>query len=195
MLVRLVSFLKNRGITASVTTLTPGGPNFELTTVGISSLADTWIFLRDIEIGGERNRGIYVLKSRGMAHSNQIREFVLSAKGIDIVDVYLGPSGVLTGSARAAREAEDRARSMALRQEVRRLEADLKRKRAEAESKIAELRGEYESDEAEIEQKLANARNGIKTEAADREEMAVSRKADGRGKTTARPLRRRNRRG
>ncbi len=195
MLVRLTSFLKNRGITALVTTLTPGGKNLESTTVGISSLADTWISLRDIEVGGERNRGIYVLKSRGMAHSNQIREFVLSAKGIDIVDVYLGPSGVLTGSARAAREAEDRARTRVLQQEVRRLEAGLKRKRVEATAKIAELRGEYESDQAEIEQRLANARNGIKTEAIDREGMAVSRKADGGGTRPAPPLRRKKGRG
>ena len=189
MLTRLVSYLKNRGVTAMVTTLTPGGSATELTTVGISSLADTWIFLRDIELDGERNRGLYILKSRGMAHSNQIREFVLTSKGIDLIDVYLGPSGVLTGSARAAREAEDRARSSVMRQEMRRLEAALERKRTEVEAKIAEIGNEYEADRAELEQKLAFAKNGINREELDREAMAVSRKAGGERKKAPTPRR------
>jgi len=179
MLMRFGTFLKNKGITALFTSLTPGGENLEFTTVAISSLADTWIFLRDIEIGGERNRGIYILKSRGMAHSNQIREFVLSPKGIDLLDVYLGPSGVLTGSARASREAEDRTQIRRQQQEIKRLEADVRRKRAEAEAQIAKLRGEMESDEIELRQKLTFAKNGLRAQGEERKTMAKSRKADG----------------
>src|SRR5262249_57887873 len=99
-LVRLVDFLKAAQITGLFLNLTSAGSALETTDVGFSSLIDTWLLLRDIELGGERNRGIYVLKSRGMAHSNQIREFVLSEQGIDLQDVYLGPEGVLTGSMR-----------------------------------------------------------------------------------------------
>jgi circadian clock protein KaiC len=108
MLLRLIDFLKANQITAFFTNLSHGGTT-EQTEFGISSLMDTWLLLRDIEIGGERNRGLYILKSRGMAHSNQIREFLLTDKGIDLVDVYLGPAGVLTGSARATQEAQEKA--------------------------------------------------------------------------------------
>ena len=104
---RLIDYLKLQNITAFFTTLTSGGSALEHTDVFISSLIDTWLLLRDIEIGGERNRGIYVLKSRGMAHSNQIREFLLTNNGIVLQDVYVGMEGVLTGSSRVAQEAKD----------------------------------------------------------------------------------------
>src|SRR5205085_4295429 len=94
MLLRVVDFLKGKGVTALMTSLTTGGTALEHTEVGLSSLVDTWLLLRDIELDGERNRGLYVLKSRGMAHSNQIREFVLSEHGIELLDVYTGPQGV-----------------------------------------------------------------------------------------------------
>jgi circadian clock protein KaiC len=195
MLMRFSTFLKNQGIAGLFTSLTPGGENLESTTVAISSLADTWIFLRDIEIGGERNRGIYVLKSRGMAHSNQIREFVISEKGIDLLNVYLGPSGVLTGSARATQEAEDRTQMRMRQQEIKRLEADVKRKRLEAEVQIARLRGELERDESELEQKLAYAQNGLRAQAEERQIMARSRRADGgKGAESARRSRKSRRR-
>ena len=107
MLMRLVDYLKLQGITALFTTLTAAGArSLEETEIGISSLMDTWVLLRDIETGGERNRGICILKSRGMAHSNQIREFLLTDRGIQILDVFRGPKGVLTGSARVAMEAQ-----------------------------------------------------------------------------------------
>ena len=116
MLLRLVDFLKSQQITALFTSLSsPDMKSLEQTDVGISSIMDTWLLLRDIEFGGERNRGIYVLKSRGMAHSNQIREFVLTDKGIDIRDVYVGPEGVLTGSMRLAQEAREKAEKVSRR--------------------------------------------------------------------------------
>src|SRR5574341_1165281 len=109
MLTRLIDFLKANRITALFTNLSHAGGALELTEFGISSMMDTWLLLRDIELGGERNRGMYILKSRGMAHSNQIREFLLSDRGIDLVNVYTGPGGVLTGSARSAQEAAEKA--------------------------------------------------------------------------------------
>src|SRR5258708_36281235 len=112
MLTLLIDFLKTEGITGFFTVLTENGGRLETSDVGISSLIDTWMLVRDIEVSGERNRGLYVLKSRGMNHSNQIREFILSAKGIKLVDVYLGPAGMLTGSARVALQEQERDASM-----------------------------------------------------------------------------------
>ena len=109
MLIRLIDFLKQRGITAFLTNLTSGGDALEKTDVEISSIVDTWLFVRDIELNGERNRALYVLKSRGMAHSNQLREFLLTEHGVDLLDVYVGPEGVLTGSSRLSQEAREKA--------------------------------------------------------------------------------------
>jgi circadian clock protein KaiC len=109
-LMRLIDFLKQLQITTLFTSLTGGGGETpEDSQLGVSSLMDTWLLLRNVEFNGERNRTIYVLKSRGMAHSNQVREFVLSNKGIDLVDVSLGAERVLTGTARVAQEELERA--------------------------------------------------------------------------------------
>ncbi len=113
MLVRLVDFLKSRTITALLTSLTSDQDNPEKTEVGISSLMDTWLLLRNLEINGERNRGLYILKSRGMPHSNQIREFTLTNHGAQLREVYTGVAGVLTGTARVAQEARERAETLA----------------------------------------------------------------------------------
>src|SRR6267154_1179356 len=110
MLMRLIDFLKTRGITGFFTALTSGrNKEIEETDVGISSLIDTWIFARDVELNGERNRCIHVLKSRGMANSNQVREFLMSKDGIRLLPVYVGGGAVLTGSARLSQEARERA--------------------------------------------------------------------------------------
>jgi circadian clock protein KaiC len=149
MLLRLIDFLKSRQITAMFVNLTAGGNAWEKTDVGVSSLIDTWILLRDIELAGERNRGIYVLKSRGMKHSNQIREFVITAEGIRLEDVYVGPEGVLTGSMRAAQEDRERAAAQARGQEMERKQRDLARRRAALEAQITALRAEFEAVEDE----------------------------------------------
>src|SRR5580692_9878084 len=115
MLVRLIDFLKGAGITAVFVSLTDGGDDLEETNVGVSSLTDTWILLRDVELNGERNRCLYVLKSRGMAHSNQVREFVMTNQGIQLIPVYVGAGTVLTGSARLSHEAREKAEEVARR--------------------------------------------------------------------------------
>ena len=149
MLLRLIDFLKSRQITAMFVHLTSGGSSWEKTDVGVSSLIDTWILLRDIELAGERNRGIYVLKSRGMKHSNQIREFLITPEGIRLEEVYVGPEGVLTGSMRAAQEDREKAAAQARGQEIERKQRELARKRAGLEAQIAALRAEFEAVEDE----------------------------------------------
>lgn len=150
MLIRLVDFLKLRGITLLLTNLTHAGGTLEHTEQDISSLIDTWLLLRDIESNGERNRGLYILKSRGMAHSHQIREFVLTGHGVELLDVYIGAGGVLTGSARLAQEAREKAEQVAARQQIERQQLALESKRQTMESRIAALRAEFATEEAEL---------------------------------------------
>jgi circadian clock protein KaiC len=178
MLLRLIDFLKEKQITAMFTHLTSGGKAAEATDMGVSSLIDTWLLVRDIEVGGERNRGLYVIKSRGMAHSNQVREFLLTSRGIELLDVYVGPEGVLTGSMRAAQERRERAA-----EEERVRDADSRRRRAQRrrrtiEAQIAALQGELE-DEADAEQHVvASERTRLARRDEDRSQMARSRQAD-----------------
>jgi len=178
MLTRLVDFLKTRGISAVFTTLTAGGASLEETNIGMSSLMDTWILLRDIEYNGERNRGIYILKSRGMPHSNQIREFLITSKGIDLINVYIGPEGVLTGSARKSQESKLRAEELLRQQDVERQEAFLKRRRKAVEAQIASLQAELQAEERD--HKILSNNNALRLSELERgrKEMARSRKAD-----------------
>jgi circadian clock protein KaiC len=151
MLLRLVDYLKNQGITAFFTALTSGGGlnRLETSQTEISSLIDTWLLLRDIELGGERNLALYVLKSRGMAHSHQIREFLITHHGVDLVDVYSGPDGVLTGSMRQAQEARERAAHAVRQNETDRRRRAIQRKRQVIEAQMAALRSELETVEEE----------------------------------------------
>ena len=179
MLVRLVDFLKGQGVTSMFTSLTTGGVNsLEFTDVAISSLIDTWVLLRDQETDGERNRVLYVLKSRGMAHSNQVREFVLTGHGIELRDVYVGSDGVLTGSARLAREARDLARRGDRDNEVARKRRELERKRVMLEAKIAALQAEFALEEDEATQLIALDESAERRLAENRREMAHARWAD-----------------
>src|SRR6185369_2574282 len=120
MVMRLVDLLKMSDTTGLFTSLSLTGGGLEQSQVAIASLIDTWLLLREIEVGGERNRGMYILKTRGMSHSNQIREFLLTDHGVELRDVYVGPSGVLTGSARLVQEAQEQAALMTRTQEVER---------------------------------------------------------------------------
>ena len=177
MLVRLMDELKMRGITAFLISLTHGNDtSVEQSDVEISSLIDTWIFLRDIELGGERNRALYILKSRGMAHSNQIREFVLGSQGIDLLDVYLGPSGVLTGSARVAQEARERAAGATRQDDLRRQQTELLARRRALEAESEALRAQIQAQDHAIERLAVETQAEESRGEADRSAMAISRK-------------------
>jgi circadian clock protein KaiC len=178
MLMRLVDFLKMNRITGLLTSLTPGGRALEQTDVAISSLIDTWVLLRDIEIGGERIRGLYILKSRGMAHSNQIREFLLTDHGVELHDVYVGASGVLTGSARLAQEAQEQAGKLTREQETERRQLELERKRKALEAQIAAMRVEFEAQETETLKIIAQEQTREAHLTQERVDMGQSRKAD-----------------
>nr|MBP6672759.1 circadian clock protein KaiC [Bacteroidota bacterium] len=178
MLLRLVDFLKMKRITAFFTNLNSPTEEMEVTDVYISSLIDTWLLLRDIEIGGERNRGLYVLKSRGMAHSNQIREFRLTNNGIELLDVYIGSEGVLTGSARLSQETKDNEEQLLRRQEMGRKQFAIERKRDALEAQIVVLRSEFESEESEV-QKVIGIEKARRVRVTEGEaQMAKSRKQD-----------------
>jgi circadian clock protein KaiC len=178
MLMRIVDFLKANHITALFTSLTSTENTLESTDVGISSLIDTWLLLRDIELNGERNRGMYVLKSRGMANSNQIREFILTNHGVELREVYIGASGVLTGSARIAQEALENAEVLTRKQNVERKKRELEQKRRALESQIESLNAGYESEVSEAVRLIETEQDLIKRLEQDKIEMAVSRKAD-----------------
>jgi circadian clock protein KaiC len=178
MLLRLVDFLKKKNITALFANLTNPNENLELTDMSISSLIDTWLLLRDIEIGGERNRGLYILKSRGMSHSNQIREFKLTDHGIELLDVYVGPEGVLTGSARLSQEAKNEEEQLLRNQEIERKKIGLELKRAATEAQITVLKSEFKAQESETLKIIEMEKANTAKFAEDKKKMALSRKAD-----------------
>ncbi len=134
--------------------------------------------LRDIEIGGERNRGIYVLKSRGMAHSNQIREFRLTDKGIDLIDVYTGPAGVLTGTARTAQEANERVEEALRKEEIERKERELERQRKAMEAQIETIRADFEAREDELKKLTQQEKRREEAQAEVSIEIGRRRKVD-----------------
>lgn len=149
MLARMLDFLKSRGTTALFTSLTSDADRPEHTEAGVSSLIDTWLLLRQLESNGERNRGLYVLKSRGTAHSNQIREFRLTDQGAELLEAYRGPAGVLTGTARLQQEARDRADAAQQQHDRERRRRAIVQKRAALEARIAALHAEFEAERAE----------------------------------------------
>jgi circadian clock protein KaiC len=148
MLMRLIDFLKTRQITGFFTALSQGGKPQERTEVAISSLIDTWLLLRDVESNGERNRCLYVLKSRGMAHSNQVREFLMTHEGVRLLPVYVGAGAVLTGSARLSQEAREKATMIARQQEAKERRLAMERKRRAVEAQMAALRSQLTEEEA-----------------------------------------------
>ena len=183
MIMRLVDYLKINHITLFMTSLSAGGSELEHTDISISSLIDTWMLLRDIEIGGERNRGMYVLKSRGMAHSNQIREFILTDHGAELLDVSVGPEGVLTGSARKSQEAKEDSEKLLRHQEVERKRLEIERKRKALEAQIAVLKTEFEAEEREALKVIEIDEVRSNQLLQDQNEMSKSREADTAVKT------------
>ncbi|MFL6262590.1 MAG: circadian clock protein KaiC [Thermoanaerobaculia bacterium] len=189
-LLRLVDFLKAREVTALFTSLTANGDEENETHLGVSSLMDSWLSLRNLESNGERNRGLYVLKSRGMSHSNQIRELLLTDRGVELADVYLGAEGVLTGSARLAQEARERGAAAARQEELAALQRRLDRRKSAVEAQIQALRAEVEAEEEEVGKRLRQALLQEREEQAGRAALAAARQADSGTlgeDTTARP--------
>ncbi|MBB5395502.1 circadian clock protein KaiC [Mucilaginibacter sp. AK015] len=150
MLVRMIDFLQEEGISVMFTALSLNTIVNEQTDEGVSSLVDAWILVRDIEFNGERNRGLYVMKSRGMKHSNQVREFIITNNGLKLVEVYLGPEGVLTGSAREQQMLLEKAGEALHSSAIGRKDREILRRRKVLEAKIASLHTEFESVEEEL---------------------------------------------
>ena len=190
MLIRLIDFLKTRGTTAFFTSLTSAGSASETSDSGVSSLTDTWLLVRNIEAGGERNRALYVLKSRGMAHSNRVREFILTSDGVKLVDVYTGPGGVLTGSARVNQEAADASAAAAQRDEFDERERGALRRHAALEAQIAALRVEIDDAESTLKRARSLELTRQKKANAVQKELATRRGSDGGEPTPARARKR-----
>lgn len=183
MLSRLIDYLKMKQVTAfctDLTSLTSASGSLERTEVGISSLMDTWLLLQNMEECGERNRGLYILKSRGMAHSNQVREFVLTDQGVELRDVYIGPGGVVTGSTRIAQEAKDRVESFEHRQEIERRQREIERRKTVIEAQIKALQAQYEAEKDDLQLVIAKERQRDETLAQGDLAMSRSRQADAR---------------
>lgn len=178
MLTRLIDFLKMQGITALLTNLTSGDEALEQTDIDVSSLVDTWLLLRDLELDGERNRVMYVLKSRGMAHSNQLREFLLTDQGVELQNVYLGAEGVLTGSARQTREATEKADSLLRHQEVEAKQRERVLKREALAARITALQKEFEAEEEVAKRDIEQEKSREETHRQDRDRMGISRQGD-----------------
>jgi circadian clock protein KaiC len=177
---REIDLLKARGTTAVVTSLSHvgTGAGSETSSMAVTSLMDTWLLLRNVETDGERNRLLFVRKSRGSAHSNQVREFRLSERGPELLDVYVGPHGVLTGSARLTQEAEDRREAARRAEEVERRRRALRRRSVEVETRIEALRAELAAETAEVEQLAAEVADSEARYAADATAIARHRWAD-----------------
>ena len=184
MLTRLIDFFKMRQITALFTSLTPGGVLTEASEAGVSSLMDTWLLLGDVQDGAERNRVLHLVKSRGMAHSNQVREFLLTGRGVELRDVYVGPSGILlAGSARNALEAQEKAQALVRKEDAEGKERLLERKRQAMEAQIAALRVEFEVENAEEAKTSGQAQTRAGVLAGDRVQMGRLRQGDATGGT------------
>jgi len=174
-LVRLADICKARGITAVFTSLSSVGDQMSESERSVSSLMDTWISLADMEANGERNRVLYILKSRGMNHSKQLREYRLSKAGIHFMEAYVGPDGVLTGTARLAQEAKERESGMARQQNTEKLRRELTRKREAAKRRIAELQADLAREEDEVQTIISQEEAREAMLGSNRSEMAVAR--------------------
>jgi circadian clock protein KaiC len=177
MLLRIVDFLKGRGVTAVFTHLMHGQDGRVQTDAGLSSLMDAWILLLNREVNGEFNRELYLLKARGLSHSNQVREFIMSDEGIKLVPPYLGENGALTGSARKNEEAKSRRADILRKAEVSKTRQQIQQKRRRAKAQMEALQAELDSDEIELNAMTEGESDYLRQTAADRMEMERSRKS------------------
>ena len=186
MLVRLIDFFKMQQITTLITSLDGDGAFMEYTEVGVASLMDAWLLLQDVQSGAERNHTLQLVKSRGMAHSNQVREFLLTDHGAELRDVYVGPSGVwLTASARDALEAQEKAQALVREQETEGRKREREPKRQAREAQIGVLRAEFEAEYAEAAKTIGQDQKRAGVLAGDRVQMARLRQTDAAAKKTS----------
>jgi circadian clock protein KaiC len=177
MLLRIVDFLKSRGVTAVFTHLMHGQDGRVETDAGLSSLMDAWILLLNREVNGEFNRELYLLKARGLSHSNQVREFIMSDEGIKLVPPYLGDSGALTGSARKNEEAKSRRAEIRRRADVSQAQQRIEQKRRRARAQMEVLQAELDADEIELNAMTQDESEYLRQTADDATEMERSRKS------------------
>jgi circadian clock protein KaiC len=177
MLLRVIDFMKSRGVTAVFTHLMHGQDGGVQTDAGLSSLMDAWILLLNREVNGEFNRELYLLKARGLSHSNQVREFIMSEKGIKLVPPYLGESGALTGSARKNEEAKSRRAQMRRKADVSRAQQQIEQKRRRAKAQMEILQAELDADEIELKAMTQTEDEYQRQAENDRIEMENSRKS------------------
>jgi circadian clock protein KaiC len=175
MVARQLDLLKSRGTS---TMATSRGREDESSTVNISSLVDNWLLLRNVETNGERNRLLFVLKSRGTAHSNQVREFVLTDHGVELVEVYVGPAGMLAGSARLAQEAVERDADLRKADDLERHLRDLRSSINERQAHLIAARDQLIAEQTEIDRIDSRERREVADTEADRVTMASRRWAD-----------------
>jgi circadian clock protein KaiC len=175
MVTRVIDMFKSRQITAMFTSLTRGDSEPELSEIGVSSQMDVWLLLRNLECNGERNRGLFVLKARGIAHSNQIREFALTDQGVQLLDVYIGTAGLLTGSARVAQEARERMEDEERKQQLQRKTAELKAKRRQLEQQMARMKADFVVEEQGVLRDLDEMKSREKQNVLARVEIKESR--------------------
>ncbi len=175
---KFVDLMKSIGITIVFGSLTPSEVQSESSSINISSIIDSWILLRDLESNGERSRAIYVLKSRGMSHSNQVREFLMTDHGIEICDVYIGTGGVATGGARLNMLAQEKALGLKLQEEIELRQFDLENKRSILDSRIAAMRAEFAAQEASNLKMIAQEKTRQAQLSTDRTAMGKIRNVD-----------------
>jgi circadian clock protein KaiC len=178
MLTRQVDFLKAKGVTAFFTSLKYNFADLGETDLQIASLVDTWLLVKTLEGNGEYNRVLYVRKSRGMAHSNQIREFLITGQGVELADVYVGPQGVLTGSARQAQEAKELSDGTARQEDLEQRRLNLERRRDAVEAQTAALWREFQDEADLVGQLLSHGSTGVEDRAGQRAEQGRLRRAD-----------------
>lgn len=185
-LIRLIDFLQEQQINVLFTSLNLNTATNEQTDEGVSSLVDAWITIKEIDANGERNKGLYIMKSRGMKHSNQVREFVITNKGLDLLDVYLGPDGILTGSAREAQELNEVTGVELRNYAVGRKNREIDRKRKVLEAKVASLQEEFDTIQEELNKSYLE--EDLRKEIMERNRSQLSSKrsnktaANGKGK-------------
>ena len=178
MLTRLIDYLKTRQITGMFNSLTGSQAEIEDSEVGVSSLMDVWLLVKNVESNGERNRGLYILKARGIAHSNQVREFLLTDHGVDLIDAYIGSDGVLMGSARVAQTSRESAAALEREQSRERKQRELRRKQQLYEAQLVALKSQFDSERDALLKELEQDENRENAAATQRIEMARMRHAD-----------------